>query len=144
VIIKAAISKAKLESMKPRHLRGASTSKIVALSPDALEIAMGLGRWTTGKTFFQHYNAPVTLLQTTDRPDSIGMHGQQLLRWGWDPIPPPNVTILEYDLPSSSWVGQSIPRLERISKFDEGKYTVARKQVTHGDLMGLISSARGR
>jgi hypothetical protein len=144
VIIKAAISKAKLESMKPRHLRGASTSKIVALSPNALEIAMGLGRWTTGKTFFQHYNAPVTLLQTTDRPDSIGMHGQQLLRWGWDPSPPPNVTILEYDSPSSFWVGQSIPRLGRISKFDEGKYTVARKQVTHGDLMGLISSARGR
>ncbi len=100
VIIKGAIANAKIESMKPRHLRGASTSKIVALFPDALAIAMGLGRWTTGKTFFQHCNAPVTLLQETDRPDSISMHGQQLLRWGWRP-PPPNVTIDEYDSPSS-------------------------------------------
>ena len=143
VILKKAISQAHIDTMKPRHLRGASTSKIVLLSPDALSVAMGLGRWTTGKTFFQHYNAPVTLLPQNPLPDIIKMNGQQILRWGWDPTPPPGVTAVEYDAPFDVWVGKSIPRLGRISKFDDGKYFVARRQVTHGELMGLISSARG-
>ena len=142
VIVKSAIAKANITAMKPRHLRGASTSKIVQLSPGALGIAMGLGRWTTGKTFFQHYNAPVILLQVSDPPDSIVLHGQQLLRWGWEPTPPPHVTVTEFDAPLDFWVGKTIPRLGRIQKFDDGKYSVARKLVTHGDLMGLISSAR--
>jgi hypothetical protein len=142
VIVKSAITKAHMTGMKPRHLRGASTSKIVQLSPDALPIAMGLGRWTTGKTFFQHYNAPVVLLQGLQPPDSILMHGQQLLRWGWDPSPPPHVTVAEFDALSDFWVGKTIPRLGRIKKFDDGKYSVARKLVTHYELMGLISSAR--
>ena len=143
VILNKAISQANIDTMKPRHLRGASTSKIVLLSPDALSVAMGLGRWTTGKTFFQHYNAPVTLLPQNPLPDSIKMNGQQILRWGWDPTPPPDVTAVEYDAPFASWVGKSIRRLGRISKFDDGKYFVARRQVTHCELMGLISSARG-
>jgi hypothetical protein len=78
VILKKAVSRAKIDTMKPRHLRGASTSKIVLLSPDALSVAMGLGRWTTGRTFFQHYNAPVTLLPQNPLPDSIKMNGQQI------------------------------------------------------------------
>ncbi len=142
VIVMKAIARAKMETMKPRHLRGASTSKIFMLFPDALPVFMGLGRSTTGHTFFQHYNAPVTLLTQTLRPGSIATHGQQLLRWGWDPIPPPNVTTAEYEAPFDFWVDTSIPRLGRISKFDDGQYSVARKHVTHGDLMGLISSAQ--
>jgi hypothetical protein len=142
VIVKGAIAQARMDEMKLRHLRGASTSKIISLSSDAFNIAMGLGRWTTGQTFFQHYNAPVTLLTQELPPESIATHGQQLLRWEWDPISPPNITTTEYDAPFEFWVGQSIPRLGRISKFDDGKYSVARKHVTHGELMGLISSAR--
>jgi hypothetical protein len=144
VIIKGAIAQAHIDTMKPRHLRGASTSKIVALSPAALTVALGLGRWTTGKTFFQHYNAPVTMLTQSAPPDSISMHGQQLLRWGWDPTPPPQVTADEYDSPSEFWVGQIVPHLGRIARFDDGRYSVARRQVTHCELMGLISSARSR
>jgi hypothetical protein len=142
VIVKRAIAQAQMAPMKPRHLRGASTSKIVLLSPDAMSVAMGLGRWTTAKTFLQHYNAPVELGTTAIPPDSISKHGQQLLRWGWDPVPPPQVTTVEYEAPFDFWIGTSIPRLGRISKFDDGKYSVARKHVTHGDLMGLISKAR--
>ena len=104
---------------------------------------MGLGRWTTAKTFLQHYNAPVDLMTLTPRPDSISLHGQQLLRWGWTPTPPLLVTAEEYDEPFTFWVGKSIPRLGRISKFDNGKYTMKQKQVTHGELMGLLSTARG-
>ena len=144
VIIKGAITQAHIDTMKPRHLRGASTSKIVSLSPAAFKVALGLGRWTTGKTFFQHYNAPVTMLTQSEPPDGISMHGQQLLRWGWDPTPPPQVTADEYDSPSEFWVGQIVPHLGRIAKFDDGKYSVARRQVTHCELMGLISSARSR
>ena len=144
VILKQTIAKAQMEPMKPRHLRGASTSKIVLLSPEAMSVAMGLGRWTTAKTFLQHYNAPVELSTSMAPPDSISKHGQQLLRWGWDPAPPPKVTTVEYDAPFGFWVGKSIPRLGRISKFNDGKYAVARKHVTHGDLMVMISSARSR
>jgi hypothetical protein len=97
VIIKAAISKANIATMKPRHLRGASTSKIVLISPSAMSVAMGLGRWTTGKTFLQHYNAPVTLLTADPPPESIATNGQQLLRWGWTPSSPPRVSAAEYD-----------------------------------------------
>jgi hypothetical protein len=82
-IAKKAISAASIPTMKPRHLRGASTSKIVLLSPKAMTVAMGLGRWTTAKTFLQHYNAPVDLMTMAPRPDRISLHGQQLLRWGW-------------------------------------------------------------
>jgi integrase len=143
VIIKKAIAQAKIDPMKPRHLRGASTSKIVALSPGATPIAMGLGRWTTPKTFLQHYNAPVDFLTKDSPPEIMASHGQQLLRWGWTPTPPPNVTVSEYDAPFDFWVGKSVPRLGSISKFEDGRYSVSRRLVTHCELMGLISKARG-
>ena len=143
VIVKGAITQAHIDTMKPRHLRGASTSKIVSLSPAAFKVAIGLGRWTTGKTFFQHYNAPVDLMTRAPRPDSMSVHGQQLLRWGWTPTPPLKVTAEEYDEPFDFWVGKTIPHLGRISAFDNGRYSVKRKQVTHCELMGLLSKARG-
>ncbi len=77
-IVKKAISQAKIGTMKPRHIRGAATSKIVRLSPDAMS------------------------------------------------------------------VGMTIPRLGQILKFADDKYLVAKQQVTHCQLMGLISKARGR
>jgi integrase len=142
-IAKKAISAANITTMKPRHLRGASTSKIVLLSPDATAVAMGLGRWTTPKTFLQHYNAPVDLMTRAPCPGSISLHGQQLLRWGWTPTPPLQVTAEEYDEPFDFWVGKLIPHLGRISKFDNGRYAIKQKQVTHCELMGLVSKARG-
>jgi hypothetical protein len=74
-IVKKAVSQAGIITMKPRHLRGASTSKIVLLSPAATPVAMGLGRWTTPKTFMQHYNAPADLMTPEPSPDGISMHG---------------------------------------------------------------------
>jgi hypothetical protein len=142
VIIKRAIAQARMAPMKPRHLRGASTSKIVLLSPDAMSVAMGLGRWTTPKTFLQHYNAPVELNDTTPYPEAIKLHGQQLLRWGWSPKPPEGVMVDEYDEAFTFWVNRSIPRLGRIRTFDNGKYTVAKHHVSHVDLMELIAKAR--
>ncbi len=108
-IVKKAISQAGIITMKPRHLRGASTSKIVLLSLAATPVAMGLGRWTTPKTFLQHYNAPVNFMTPEPSPDGISMHGQQLLRWSWTPTPPLLVTAEEYDQPCDFWVGKSIP-----------------------------------
>ena len=142
-IIKTAISRAHISTMKPRHLRGASTSKIVLLSPDAMSVAMGLGRWTSPRTFLQHYNAPVDLLTKAPCPEGISMNGQQLLRWGWTPSPPPDVSAEEYDEHFDYWIGKAIPRVGRIIKFIDGKYWVAKQRVTHGQLMGMISKARG-
>jgi hypothetical protein len=113
------------------------------LSPAATSVAMGLGRWATPKTFLQHYNAPVELLTQEPSSDGISMHGQQLLRWGWTPTPPLQVTAEEYDQPSDFWVGKSISRVGRVSNFDNGKYTVAKKQVAHCEFMGLRSKAQG-
>jgi hypothetical protein len=142
-IIKTAIARAQISTMKPRHLRGASTSKIVLLSPNAMSVAMGLGRWTSPRTFLQHYNAPVDLLTRAPCPEGISTNGQQLLRWGWTPSPPPNVSALEYDEHFDYWVGKAIPRLGRILKFIDGKYWVDKQQVTHMQLMDMISKARG-
>ena len=142
-MIKRAILQAQISTMKPRHLRGASTSKIVLLSPDATSVAMGLGRWTTPKTFLQHYNAPVDLLTRDPCPEDISMNGQQLLRWGWNPTPPSHVSTTEYDEHFDYWVGRVIPRLGRITKFVEDKYWVAKQQVTHSQLMSMVSKARG-
>jgi hypothetical protein len=108
-----------------------------------MSVSMGLGRWTSPKTFLQHYNAPVDLLTLEPSPDNISMHGHQLLRWGWQPTPPHHVTAAEYDKPFDYWVGTAVPRLGRIRKFLDGKYWVAKQQVTHCQLMGLISAARG-
>ena len=109
-IIKTAISRAHISTMKPWHLRGASsTSKIVLLSPSAMSVAMGLGRWTSPRTFLQHYSAPVDLLTRAPCPEGISMNGQQLLRWGSTPSPPPNVSAVEYDEPFDYWVGKAIP-----------------------------------
>ena len=73
----------------------------------------------------------------------MSMNGQQLLRWGWTPSPPPDISAVEYDEHFDYWVGKAIPRVGRISKFIEGKYWVAKQQVTHSQLMGMISEARG-
>ncbi len=70
------------------------------------------------------------------------MHGQQLLRWGWSPTPPLGVTVAEYDEAAPDWVGRSIPRLGRITTFDDGRYAVAKRHPTHSELMRLISTAR--
>ncbi len=46
-IVKKAISQANIGTFRPRHSRGTSTSKRARLSPDAMSVAMGLGRWTS-------------------------------------------------------------------------------------------------
>ncbi len=70
-IIKNAISQAQVSPVKPRHLRGASTSKIGL----TMSVAMGLGRWTSPRTFLQHCNAPVDLLTQESSLEGIAMHG---------------------------------------------------------------------
>ena len=107
-----------------------------------MSVAMGLGRWTTPKTFLQHYNAPVELNDASPCPEAIRLNGQQLLRWGWFPEPPEGVMVDEYDEAFTFWVNRSIPRLGRIRTFDNGKYTVAKHHVSHVDLMELIAKAR--
>ncbi len=51
---------------------------------------------------------------------SQSRHDQQLLRWGWEPLPPPRLTYQEYEGDSAFWVGNSVPRLGRGTKFADG------------------------
>ena len=60
-----------------------------------------------------------------------------------NPTPPSHVSTTEYDEHFDYWVGRVIPRLGRITKIVEDKYWVAKQQVTHSQLMSMVSKARG-
>ena len=86
-----------MKTMAMKSLRGASPSKVVQLFPDVLQEALALGRWTTKKTFWSHYQAPVELVSENDPPpNSLKSNVQQVLRWGFSRAPPANVTAEEH------------------------------------------------
>jgi hypothetical protein len=65
-VVKSGLAAAGLNTMTARSLRGASPSKIVQFSPDLLDQALKLGRWTNPKTFRNHYQGPVDLQRLPD------------------------------------------------------------------------------
>ena len=136
-------------SMTARSLRGASPSKIVSLFPDLLPQALGLGRWTNPKTFRNHYQGPVDLTVSTSPPVSLKSNLQQLLRWGFEPKPPSNVSAVDYMKGPSFWVGKVVRGLGKIAKFDDGVYEVhysggKTEDFFHYELMDAVSFARQR
>jgi hypothetical protein len=140
-IIRRAINDKQMGTMMTAHIRGASVSKIVQLAPSLTNEALALGRWTTPHTFRNHYQAPV-LGTWAPLPKSMLSNPQQVLRWGWTPTPPDNVSVAEYEKPPKHWVGRTIPNLGKITKFDNGDYDVNNTLLKHWELMKLISEAR--
>jgi hypothetical protein len=141
-VVQAGIDRCEMGAMKTCHVRGASTSKIVQLVPEALPLAMGLGRWTEKTMFVQHYQAPV---KGTWKPvpKSARTNAQQILRWGFKPTPPPHVTAHDYEQGPAFWVGKKIGTTGKIVQYDDGDYILASgKKLVHWDLMQHISSAR--
>jgi hypothetical protein len=106
-------------NMMTAHVRGASVSKIVQLVPDLTEQALALGRWTTPHTFCNHYQAPV-MGTWAPVPNSIEHNPQQVLRCGWTPTPPDNVSVAEYEKLPRYWVGRTIPLSGKVDSFDNG------------------------
>jgi hypothetical protein len=94
-IVRHAICDKQMGTMMTAHIRGASVSKIVQLAPSLTDQALALGRWTTQHTFRNHYQAPV-LGTWAPLPKSLLSNPQQVLRWGWTPTPPDNVSVAEY------------------------------------------------
>ena len=123
------------------HIRGASVSKIVQLAPSLIDQALALGRWTTPHTFRNHYQAPV-LGTWAPLPATLLSNLQQVLRWGWTPKPPDNISVAEYEKPPRYWVGRTIPALGKIATFDNGDYEVNNTLLKHWELMQSISEAR--
>jgi hypothetical protein len=140
-VLKRAIKDRHMGSMMSAHIRGASVSKIIQLVPELTTDALSLGRWTTPAMFRNHYQAPV-IGTWAPVPVSIRTNPQQVLRWGWAPQPPPNVTIAEYEKPSRFWIGRSMPAVGTVKGFDNGDYIVDESIFQHRELMKLISEAR--
>jgi hypothetical protein len=141
-VVQRGIDRCEMGTMKTCHIRGASTSKIVQLAPNALPLALELGRWTTKAMFVQHYQAPVK--GTWDPlPETLQSNAQQVLRWGFKPRPPPLVTVQEYQRWPRDWVGKSIKDVGKVVKFDDGTYSLQDgTEFVHWDFMMHISMAR--
>ncbi len=93
-VLKRAIKDRPMSSIMSAHIRGASVSKIIQLVPALTADALSLGRWTTPAMFRNHYQTPV-IGTWAPVPASIRTNPQQVLRWGWTPQPPTDVTIAE-------------------------------------------------
>ena len=145
-VAKATLREAGMHSMTTRSIRGASPSKIVQLFPDLLPHALKLGRWTNPRTFVNHYQGKVNLVSTRTPPTAIKDNLQQILRWGFQPRPPPHVSATEYMLGPNHWLRRTVPNLGRVEAFDKGVYTIiskgASKELYHYELMAAISAAR--
>ena len=136
-IVRRAIHDKQMGTIMTAHIRGASVSKIVQLAPSLIDQALALGRWTTPHTFRNHYQAPV-LGTWAPLPKALLSNPQQVLRWGWTPQPPDNISVAEYEKPPRYWVGRTIPALGKISKFDNGDYEVNNTLLKHWELMQSI------
>jgi hypothetical protein len=144
-LVKESLEEASMPSMTMKSIRGASPSKLVQLFPDSMASALALGRWTTRKTFCNHYQAPVKLVVAEPPPAAIGFNVQQVLRWGFSPSPPANVSASDYMKGPTFWVGKEIGNV-KVEAFDEGIYDVylAGKlgALYHYELMDAVSKAR--
>jgi hypothetical protein len=98
---------ASMPSMTMKSIRGASPSKLVQLFPSCMSPALALGRWTTRKTFCNHYQAPVKLVMEVTPSADMAANIQQVLRWEFAPSSPPNVSAEEYMKGPSYWVGKT-------------------------------------
>ena len=145
-LIRDLMLNAGMKDMTARSLRGASPSKIYQLFPDMLQQSLDLGRWTTSKTFFDHYCCPVIIRSTGKPPASLCSNPQQVLRWGFKPNPPPRVSAKEYFLLPDHWVSKTIPGVGEVQSFEDGVYKVRHlgkcTELFHYKLMSRISEAR--
>jgi hypothetical protein len=152
--VKEVLREAGMEDMTTKSVRGASPSKVVQLFPDLLPEALKLGRWTNKKTFCSHYQAPVNLLQSPPPAESLKQNVQQLLRHGFEPTPPPEVTAEEYMEPPQSWVHRRMINLSLpsdflyVKSFNEGIYEVdvagQLQELYHYEWMQILSEFRSR
>ena len=151
-LVKESLEESSMRSMTMKGIRGASPSKLVQLFPSCMSSALALGRWTTRKTFCNHYQAPVKLVMEETPSAEMADNVQQVLRWGFAPSPPPNVSAEEYMKGPSYWVGKKYSYLSILS-FDEGIYATAaegvfapvvgaKEELYHYELMEAVSKAR--
>ena len=138
-VIKAGLHRSGLMEMTARDIRGASTSKIAQCAPLLRDDALRLGRWTTPKTFANHYEVPVARVPSSD--DEVPASCQQVLRWGFNPRLPNDMTLEEYSQPPDYWLGRS-GRAGKVVRFEDGTYFVNDGRTTssfsHWELMAAM------
>ena len=118
-VMQSALDRCEMGQMMSCHMRGASTSKIVQLVPEALQLALDLGRWTKDDMFRNHYQAPVKGAWPPVPPD-IRDNAQQILRWGFTPKPPDRVSVEEFTRDPTTWVAQCLPVLGTLRPIERG------------------------
>ena len=153
-LVKESLQEAGMENMTMKSVRGASPSKVVQLFPELLPEALKLGRWTKKNTFCSHYQAPVNLLPMPPPPVALKSNLQQLLRYGFEPSPPPEITVEEYMEPPNQWVHRRFVNLSmksdflKVESFDDGIYNVdvagQMKELYHYEWMQILSEFRSR
>ena len=147
-MVQAAIDRSDMGEMLTSHIRGAFTSKIAPLVPEALPIALDLGRWTSESMFRNHYCAPV-IGTWPPVPAADRTNGQQILRHGFTPYPPPGVSSEEYIQNPDLWIRTQFKdrhnKKDVIVSLDGGVYA-AKSGATfvHLELMSEISASRRR
>ena len=141
-IVKAGLLEAGLSTMRCQDVRGAATSKIVQCVPSLRAEALKLGRWTTEKTFRNHYEMEVQRVAEFGVESPVSC--QQVLRWGFNPLRPAGVSKESYEQPPEFWVGQSFAA-DKVLKFEDGVYFLAngnkRSTKFHWELMELVSQS---
>jgi len=152
-LVSESLQESGMETMTMKSVRGASPSKLVQIFSDMEPQAIALGRWTEPKTFRNHYQAPVKLESLEAPPAAMKSNVQQVLRWGFRPSPPPQVSAEEYMEGPDYWVGRSFGLALRILSFDEGIYSTTsagvfttvpgvKEELYHYELMEAVSRAR--
>jgi len=151
-LVKDSLQDAGMMTMTMRSVRGASPSKVVQIFPDLEPQAIALGRWTEPKTFRNHYQAPVQLVSSETPPATMKSNVQQILRWGWEPTPPPHVTAAEYMKSPQHWINFRFVNLRdaadclEVLSFEEGIYCVDvagnQRELYHYEWMMALSDFR--
>ncbi len=59
---------------------------------------------------------------------------------GMDPTATGGISVAEYEKPLSYWVGQTIPALGKVTKFENGDYMVNDLTLKHWEFMDLVSN----
>ena len=144
-VISSGLKWANMRGMTPKSIRGASPSKIIQLCPSSEAAALALGRWTTPKTFYNHYQGPVHQCPT-DVKKLRSANPQQILRYGFTAPTPTGVTVAEYMRPPDHWIGSDFTGFGKVISFSDGLYTVQKgrisRELLHWDFMRELGRYR--
>ena len=144
-VISSGLKWANMRGMTPKSIRGTSPLKIIQLCPSGEAAALVLGRWTTPKTFYNHYQGPVYQCPT-DVKKLRSSNPQQILGYSFTAPTPTGVTAADYMRPPGHWAGSTFNSLGKVVSFNDGLYTIQKgrisRELLHWDFMRELGHHR--